>query len=204
MTLTQPLSRPDVEAPLTSEADLVRRARSGDRGAQEELAAKHRHSAYLFALQLLGNHDDALDVAQDAMLRFFATLHRFDQDRPVKPWLFEIVRNRVHDLKRRNQVRQHQSLDAEEEDYCPDLIDPTVDPERDAVLTQLRARVWKSLSRLSPAQREILILRDYQDLSYLEIAALLAIPLGTVMSRLHGARKRLREEMQDDLRSFIA
>lgn len=203
MTLTKPttLSSPPQ---IASDADLVARSCAGDRGAMEELANRYRKTAFLLALQLLGNHEDALDVAQDAMLRFFASLNRFDRHRPVKPWLFQIVRNRVHDMRRRRRVRPHQSIDEEREDgYSIELVDGTMDPERDASRAQLKIKVWQSLSKLGQAQREILVLRDYHDLAYAEIAKLLGIPIGTVMSRLHGARKNLRQIVQDDLRSLM-
>lgn len=183
------------------EADLVSRARDGNRAAQEELVRQHRKSAYFLALQLLGNPDDALDVTQDALLRFLTNLHRFDIRRPVKPWLYQIVRNRVMDLRRRQRVRRHDSIDVIEENRPSlELIDHSVDPERDAGQTQLRKRVWRALGKLSDKQREILVLRDYQDLSYAEIAETLEVPVGTVMSRLHAARKRLRDHVNDDLR----
>ena len=202
MMLTEPtLSSPPQ---VFTDTELVRLSRTGDRSAMEELANRHRQSAFLLALQLLGNREDALDVAQDAMLRFFSTLDRFDCHRPVKPWLFQIVRNRVHDLRRRRRVRPHQSIDEEREDgYSIELVDDDMDPERDASTAQLRVKVWQSLSKLSPTLREILVLRDYHDLSYAEIATLLDIPIGTVMSRLHGARKKLRQFVQDDLRSLM-
>ncbi len=189
-----------------SEAELVRRARKGDVAAQEELAHRHRDPAFFLALQLLGNRDDALDVAQDAMLRFFKHLHRFDVSRPVRPWLFQIVRNRVLDLFRRRKVRKHDSIDdAEQDDERADLqlVDETVDLERDASRAQLQKRIWLSLQQLSQAQREIIVLRDYQDLAYSEIAETLNIPIGTVMSRLHGARKRLRKILQADLEEIL-
>ena len=106
-------SGPLVPEPSTAaaEKDLVRLAQTGDTEARDELARRHRQPAYFLALQLLGNADDALDVAQDAMLRFFTTLHRFDASRPVRPWLFQIVRNRVLDLYRRRKVRKHDSID---------------------------------------------------------------------------------------------
>jgi RNA polymerase sigma-70 factor (ECF subfamily) len=146
-------------------------------------------------LQLLGNREDALDVTQDAMLRLLSTLHRFDTGRPVRPWLYQIVRNRVIDLFRRRKVRRHESLDAVDDEGCPryEVVDPNVDLDRDVDRVKLRARIWKALAKLSPAHREILVLRDYQDLAYAEIADLLEIPLGTVMSRLHSARKSLRK-----------
>jgi RNA polymerase sigma-70 factor, ECF subfamily len=187
------------------DVDLVRRARSGDRAAQEKLAKRHRQPMYVLALQLMGNRDDALDVVQDALLRFFTTLHRFDLRRPVKPWLYQIVRNRAMDLHRRRKVRRHESLDAVDEDgrQVVELCDASVDLEGDVAHSQLKARIWRALKELSPRQREILVLRDYQDLSYTEIAATLNIPIGTVMSRLHGARKRLRAVLKDDLQTLL-
>jgi RNA polymerase sigma-70 factor, ECF subfamily len=188
------------------ETELVRRARQGDRGARDELVIRHRRQVYFLALQLLGNQDDALDVSQDAMLRFFAHLHRFDAERPVRPWLFRIVRNLALDLFRRRKVRQTESLDAalDEDGERPkiDPADPSVDLDRDLLQGQLRRRLFAALNQLTPMQREIVVLRDYQDLSYQEIAEMLEIPLGTVMSRLHGARQRLRLLVEGDLKAL--
>jgi RNA polymerase sigma-70 factor (ECF subfamily) len=187
-----------------SEVELVTRARTGDPAAQTELAERHRQALFFLALQLMGNREDAMDVAQEALLRFFKTLHRFDSRRPVRPWLFQIVRNRVVDLYRRQRVRRHDSLDATDAEGHAfiELIDTTSDPERDAARSELRVRLLQALGELSPIQREILVLRDYQDLSYAEIAEALGIPIGTVMSRLHGARKRLRQKLQGELQSL--
>lgn len=198
MILTEP-ALPQA-APAPAEGDLVVRARRGDEDAKNALANLHRRAAFLLALQLLGNKDDALDVAQDAMLRFFTTLHRFDPKRPVRPWLFRIVRNRVYDLHRRRRIRRHDSLDrVDENGRTFEVADLQVDLERDAARAQLRLHLWQSLRELSKRQREILVLRDYQDLTYAEIAQTLGIPIGTVMSRLHAARKRLRQVLQNDL-----
>ena len=179
------------DAALAAERDLVRRARQGDAEAREALAIAHRREAYLLALQLMGNRDDALDVAQDALLRFFATLDRFRADEPVRPWLYSIVRNRCRDLMRRGRVRRSEPLEAGPDHWRPELVDAHSDPFRDAARAELKRRVWKGLGELSPEHREILVLRDYQDLSYEEISDVLRIPRGTVMSRLHRARKAL-------------
>ena len=193
-----------VQMSRESETDLVIRAREGDAAAQAELAERHRQALFFLALQLMGNRDDAMDVAQEALLRFFRTLHRFDCRRPVRPWLFQIVRNRVVDIYRRRRVRRHDSLDAtdEEGNAFIELVDHTADPERDATRSELRVRILQALSELSRIQREILVLRDYQDLTYAEIAETLNIPIGTVMSRLHGARKKLRQKLQGELQSL--
>ena len=175
------------------DAELARRARGGDRAAAEELARRCRRPAYLLALQLLRDPDDALDVAQDALLRLFTHLDRVDPERPLRPWLAAIVRNRARDLMRRRRVRRHESLDTDPEDRpARVLVDPAAGPEERAARTEAARRLWGALGQLAEAQREILVLRDYQDLAYEEIAAVLGVPLGTVMSRLHRARRALR------------
>jgi RNA polymerase sigma-70 factor (ECF subfamily) len=173
-------------------------ARDGEPKAREELARLVGRSAYLFALQLTGTAETARDIAQDCVLRFFQHLDRFDSDRPIDPWLYQIVRNRVRDVKRRERVRRHESLEAWLDQGHPEAADPTADPAADAERHDLQRQVWQAISRLSDAHREILVLRDYHDLSYREIAEVLGVPHGTVMSRLHAARNGLREILLDE------
>lgn len=167
--------------------------RDEDRGAREELAWRVGRSAYVFALHLTGSPDAAQDIAQDSVLKFFQHLDRFDARRPVEPWLYQIVRNRMRDLARRERVRRHESLDAWLEQGHPEAADPSADPATDAEQADLRRRIWRAISQQTATHREILVLRDYHDLSYREIADVLSIPQGTVMSRLHAARKSLRD-----------
>jgi RNA polymerase sigma-70 factor (ECF subfamily) len=201
------VSPPRPRLPLTPGADadpqLVAAARDGHAEARERLAEEHRRAAYLLALQLVRNRDDALDVAQEAMLRFFTTLDRFDVQRPVRPWLLCIVRNCARDLQRRQKVRRAEPLGDGRDGGAAGLDEPPPlevpdhgpDPEALAARAELQRQLWHALGRLSEPHREILVLRDYQDLAYAEIAEVLRIPLGTVMSRLHAARKQLRETL---------
>ena len=174
--------------------DLVPRARSGDEAARRELAERSGRAAYGLALQLVRNRADAQDVAQDTLIKFFSTLERFDEDRPVLPWLFRIVRNAAVDLHRRKAVRRGPSLDSGAVDgVAIDPIDPKANPHLDSEKKELQQRIWRALHNLEPHHSEILVLREYQDLSYREISEVLEIPQGTVMSRLHAARKSLRQ-----------
>lgn len=180
------------EVPLPDRA-LLESVRDGDRRAREVLAHRVGRTAYVFALQLTGSSETARDIAQDGVLRFFQHLDRFDADRPLEPWLYQIVRNRVRDLSRRNRLRHHESLDAWLEQGRPEAADPAADPADAAERRELQQVVWRAMSELSEAHREIIVLRDYHDLSYREMADVLSIPQGTVMSRLHTARKSLRK-----------
>jgi RNA polymerase sigma-70 factor (ECF subfamily) len=184
--------------PAPSDDDLLVLAWSGGAEAREELARRHRGAAYVLALQLLGNRDDALDVAQEAMLRFFASLGRITPGRPVRPWLLTIVRNQARDFWRRQRVRRTESIDASADGLLAQIADAGPDPEESARHAELRRRVWRAMAGLSADHREIVVLRDFHGLSYDELAAALEIRPGTVMSRLHAARQRLRTLLAEE------
>ena len=186
-------------APPAPAGTLVSRARSGEVEALEELAQQSREAAYVFALQLTRQPETAMDIAQESIVRFLRSLDRFDDRQSPEPWLFTIVRNQVRDHALREKVRRHDSLDAWLEAGGQQAADPeTNDPARAAERHELQQRVWVGISELSEAHREIVVLRDYHDLSYREIAAVLSIPEGTVMSRLHAARRNLREILRSE------
>jgi len=178
--------------PASSDDDLLAQAWSGADEAREELARRHRVAAYVLALQLLGNRDDALDVAQEAMLRFFASLRRITPGRPVRPWLLTIVRNQARDFWRRQRVRRAESIDTSADGLLAQMVDAAPNPEETARRAELRRRVWRAMAALSADHREIVVLRDFHGLSYDELAQTLDLKAGTVMSRLHAARQRLR------------
>ena len=104
--------------------------------------------------------------------------------------------------RKAQKVRQAEPLAVE---VGPDLghqiVDPSPGPEAEVASSRTRRRVWKALAELPEAKREILVLRDFHDLSYAEIAQVLEIPIGTVMSRLHAARKKLRQTYLNETRS---
>ncbi len=179
-----------------ADRQLIDQAKAGEPAACDALARRYRQAAYLLALQMLGNRDDAMDVTQDAMLRFFSTLGGFDATRRVQPWLFTIVRNQVRDHWRRRQRRPADAA-GESDALVEQLAAPQPSPEADLHRRELRERVWRALAALPAAKREIIVLRDFHDLSYSEIAQVLDIPIGTVMSRLHGARRQLRARLEE-------
>lgn len=148
------------------------------------------NGAHALAIQILGNPEDAADAVHDAFATALARPGAYDPGRgALRPWFLRVVRNRCIDLLRR---RRPTGVDVEL------LPDPGVSPE-DRVQEQERDAVLRrALDALNPDQRQILVLRDYLDLSYAEIAAVLDVAPGTVMSRLHRARIALREQLEDD------
>ena len=148
------------------------------------------NGAHALAIQILGNRDDAADAVHDAFARVLARSQAWDRKHgPLRPWFLRIVRNRCIDLLRRRRP-------------AGGLVEElaATGPGPDAVLEALQRdrRLERALADLTPEQREIIVLRDYLDLAYAEIAAVLDVAPGTVMSRLHRARLALRKRMEQE------
>jgi len=182
------------EAPtgvLMPDETLVHRTREGDGFAREELFRRHWPVAYRVAFRLLGNEQDALDAVQEALLKAITHLDDFDGRSGFRTWLLRIVTNAALDLGRRRGRRSTQPLsDGESPGAEPACED---DPAHGLYRQDLRRILDAALDRLSPAVRTAFVLFAEAGLSYKEIAAVQEIPLGTVMSRISGARKKLQD-----------
>ena len=182
--------REEVATRDAAEAALMRRARDGDRGAFGELVRRHMRAAYYVALGLVGSHEDALDLSQDAFVRAFRARRRLDPARPFFPWLYQIVRRLCFNFLRDTRTRRTRMQEAGSW-LTGETTGRTEPTDRRAERDELRRRLEEALATLSPAHREILVLREFRQLRYREIAELLQIPEGTVMSRLYSARRAL-------------
>lgn len=146
--------------------------------------------AHALATQILGNPDDAADAVQDALTTALSRPGAYDAAKgPLKPWFLRVVRNRCIDQLRR---RRPSAVPVD------DLADAGNTPEQALQVSQRDDELHRALTLLTTEQRQIVVLRDYLDLSYAEIADVLRIAQGTVMSRLHRARLALREVLQGD------
>ena len=144
--------------------------------------------AHALACNMLGNPDDASDAVQDAFTTVLGRPLAYDAEKgPLKPWFLRIVRNKCLDLLRR---RRPAGMPVDE------LTDEGATPEQEAELDDRDRELKLALATITNEQRQIVILRDHLDLSYAEIADVLDIAPGTVMSRLHRARLALREVLK--------
>jgi RNA polymerase sigma-70 factor (ECF subfamily) len=175
--------------------DAVRRVQAGDTEAFEPLVEKYKRKVFRLAYQVLRDQEEALDVAQEAFVKAFRALPAFKGDSAFYTWLFRITMNVALDRKRQRATRAKSlgtdDVPPEEWERTATSTDP--DPEDVASGVERRERIRKGLDSLSEHHRTIIILSDIEGLQYREIAEVLGIPMGTVMSRLHHARKRLRE-----------
>jgi RNA polymerase sigma-70 factor (ECF subfamily) len=179
------------------EIEAVLGTQRGDRTAFEMLVRRYMRRASYFALGWTGSREEALDASQEAFVRAYRAIGMFDPSRPFYPWFHQILRNVcLTNVSRRARSREVPLEDTEDRYWAFPQGDLDTDPHSALERAEMRRLVWEALHHLRPPDREILILREFQQLSYAEIAEVLEIPQGTVMSRLHAARARLREALE--------
>jgi len=166
----------------------ARLSREGDARAFGELVRRHQRRIYSYLLRMVGNRDEAAELAQDAFLRAYRALPNYRPETPFGAWMLRLASNAAVDLLRRRRVVEFVALD-----FCSEPEAADGDPEIQCALAQRQRLLQRAMRALRPAQREILLLREYEDLSYGEIAALLNVPEGTVKSRVARARMALLE-----------
>ncbi len=167
------------------DANTAARAWAGDEAAWDALVREHQQDAFRLAYLYLGDAVEAEDVSQEAFVRAFRSLHRFDPTRPFRPWLLTIVANLARNRRRSlgRYLAAWRRLAQSTSDRAAPRRD---DPGRSQAL-------WQAVRRLSQQDQEIIYLRYYLELPESEAASVLAIAPGTVKSRLHRALSRLRE-----------
>jgi RNA polymerase sigma-70 factor (ECF subfamily) len=185
---------------MTSETTLLMGAvKSGQKGAFESLTMLVRGRAYRVARSLVGSQEDALDMTQETFLKVFRARATFRDGEPFLPWFHRILRNTcISHLRRHNRVRVLSLSGTDQDGEAIDwqLEDPAPGPEERALRDERIASFREAFAQLSARDREILTLREFEDLTYRQIAQTLEIPEGTVMSRLYHARRRLRDQLE--------
>ena len=185
-------------ARLDEASALAEQAQAGDALAVRPLLEQVRPRAMAIALKVLRNRDDAEDAVQDAMLKVWRNLHRFEGRASFTTWIHRIVMNASLDILRKRSVRAESAVaDDRDDDYQPKQ-EPSHDqtPEREMGIAQMQLLVRGAVARLAPVHRQAITLREFEDCAYDEIAEAAACPIGTVMSRLHHARQRVAEDLR--------
>lgn len=175
------------------ERELIRKCKAGDARFYEPLVRAYEPSGLRLAVAMMGNAEDAQDALQEAFIKTYDTLHRFDLRRPFGPWFFQILRNQCRDMLRSRKAKfRFEELDEQLEEHPADA---ERGPERLRQRNDAKALLWRGLERIGPEHREILVLKELEGFRYGEIAEILEIPEGTVASRLFHARHALREAL---------
>jgi RNA polymerase sigma-70 factor (ECF subfamily) len=183
------------------EGSLIQRCAARDEDACAELVTEHQRMVYQLSLNLLNDHNEALDLSQEVFLRVFRTIHTFRGQSSLRTWIYRIVvnqaRNRQRWWRRRHRAQQV-SLDQHIRDHgdVPETSDGG-SPDRMLGRKQLAERIRLALDRLPFDQKTAIVLREIDGLSYEEIGFSLGIAVGTVKSRLARAREGLRAQLRD-------
>jgi len=182
---------------MDEDQQIIADCQMGKSESYRVLVEKYKTRAYYAALMYSGNQDDALDLSQEAFYRAFKAIKTFELGKNFYTWLYQILRNlcinHYKRIRKRNIVFSDVDGAQNYVDYFSDIKNPGEIFEE----TERREFIWKAIKKLKPTEREIILLKEFDELSYREISEVLAIPIGSVMSRLYYARKRLAELLEE-------
>ena len=193
------------------EAQLVKRAQDGDREAFQELVENYQRKVYSICYGMLKNEQDSLDVSQEVFIKVFKYLENFNRNSSFYTWLYRITVNKCIDFirkqKRRSEVDYDDTIQRTNEVEGDDNIMPStlgIQPDKVYGRKELREKMLEALDTLSEKHRTILILREVEGLAYEEMADVLGISKGTVMSRLYHARRYFQDAIEEYLGDKLA
>jgi RNA polymerase sigma-70 factor (ECF subfamily) len=180
------------------DAELVARARGGDRAAFDALVLRHQDRVYNMAFRMLGDREEALDAAQEIFLAAYRSLGAFESKARFSTWLYRVTVNRCRDELRKRGTAKHArpaSLEGAQNRSIEPPAPGGADPARAAEARERHEAVARAIASLPEETRAAVVLRDVQGLSYEEIAEVLGVPAGTVRSRIFRGRAQLRAEL---------
>lgn len=182
------------------DATLVRAAQKGDMGAFEELIARHRDKIYARAFSMMRNEQDAIDLSQEAWVKGWQRLKQFLGDSSVSTWMTRIVINLCLDQLRKQSRRKMESIEVMDEESGGverQLPVVTANPTERLERGELRQRIDQGMAQLSHEHRTVLVLHEFEEMDYKAIAKAMECSIGTVMSRLFYARRKLAGLLAD-------
>ena len=188
---------------LAEDPQLVDLAKAGDMQAFEELVSRHRDRVYVRAYSIMRNEALAVDLSQNAWVKAWQRLEQFHGEASFPTWLSRIVTNLSLDELRRQKRARTDSIEAMEESTGPienRMEMETLDPIEGLSREELRKRIDAALAKLSDKHRTVIVLYEFEQLEYREIAEKMGTSIGTVMSRLFYARKRMASLLKETLK----
>jgi len=200
--VTRSITAPAAAPVVPEDGDLVARCQHGDTAAFSELVTRYRGKVYAMIYNMVHNEQDAWDLAQDGFLKAWKSIARFRGQSSFYTWLYRIMMNVTIDSLRRRHVEGETEFD---DSIGLRNIDPNsfTTPRTEALPNEkiagdeIRARIDAAISRLSPEHRAVILMREIDGMEYQEIADSLGCSIGTVMSRLFYARKKMQSMLRD-------
>lgn len=184
---------------VVMENELIKKAKNGDTAAFEQLISQYTTILYNIALRIMGNHEDASDASQEALIRVYRNIGKFKGESKFSTWIYRIAYNACIDEYRKRKSKRGISFistddcyeDSENPLLC--IADASPTPEESALQRERTKMLYNAIGKLSATSRSTIMLRDVDGLSYEEIAKIQGCSLGTVKSRVNRARTQLKE-----------
>ena len=195
------------EQPEVPDVKLVRRAQRGDMVSFEELLLRHRDKIYARAFSMMRNEEEAVDLSQEAWVKGWQRLKQFQGESSFVTWMTRIVINLCLDQLRKQKRQRAESIEHLDEELGGverQMPTVTINPTEGLERSELRARIDRALNLLSHEHRTVLILHEFEDLEYKEIAKRMECSIGTVMSRLFYARRKMANLMMSYKREELS
>ena len=191
-----------IDAGEPDDVDLVKRCQAGDSSAFNDLVTRYRGKVFTMIYGMVQNEQDAWDLAQEGFLKAWKSIHRFKGESSFYTWLYRIMTNVTIDSLRRKGIRGEAEFDdriaAVDVEPGSRTTPPSVPlPNKKLEHREIRQRIDEAIAKLSPEHRAVIVMKEIEDLQYNEIAEILSCSLGTVMSRLFYARKKLQIMLRD-------
>ena len=191
-----------IDAVEPDDVELVKRCQAGDSGAFNALVTRYRSKAFTMIYGMVQNEQDAWDLAQEGFLKAWKSIHRFKGNSSFYTWLYRILTNVTIDSLRRKGIHGEAEFD---DRVAPAQVEPGSRttpssvplPHKKLEHREIRQRIDEAISKLSPEHRAVIVMKEIEDLQYNQIAEILRCSLGTVMSRLFYARKKLQTLLRD-------
>ncbi|MGF7186219.1 RNA polymerase sigma-70 factor (ECF subfamily) [Desulfitispora alkaliphila] len=183
---------------LLSEEELIDKSQHGDVDAFEELIARHEKRIYSIAYRIMGNHEDASDLAQEALVKIFKSIKKFRGEAAFSTWVYHIVANVCRDQMRKKRIPTtsiDEPVQYDDKSLVRQLEGKGYSPEEVVEQKELQQYMQRAIDQLPYDYKIVLIMRELMELSYEEIAYKLNINLGTVKSRLSRGRRMLRDKL---------
>ncbi len=185
-----------------ADAELVALSQKGDTGAFDILVTRYRGKVYAMIVNMIHNDADAWDLAQDAFLKAWKALPRFEARSNFYTWLYRITHNVTYDWMRKKKIQAGTEFD---DSIRTDRVEPgsptapkqIFQPDENVQKSEVRKRIEEAIEELSPEHRAVILLKEVEGCRYQEIADILEISIGTVMSRIYYARQKLQTLLKD-------
>ncbi len=187
------------------EKELIRQLKNGNEEAFNEMVERYSKKLYYLCLKMLQNERDAEDTVQTVFLKAYMNLHKFEEKSSISTWLYRIGVNVCTDMLRKRKKETVTSLYAtgsEDEEYALEIPDEKENVEKTVLERERKEALYQAINTLKPKQKELIVLRDIEGLSYEEIADILHMNTGTVKSGINRARKALLEKLEKNTELF--